>query len=40
MMITQAGTASGASGSAVRHIYESLYNIKPTAPPPGKPSSE
>ena len=40
MMISQAGTGSGASGTAVRHIYESLYNIKPTAPPPGKPSSE
>lgn len=28
MMITQAGTGSGASGTAVRRIYESLYNIK------------
>jgi penicillin-binding protein 2 len=33
MMISQAGTGSGASGEAVRHIYETLYNIKPAAPP-------
>jgi penicillin-binding protein 2 len=33
MMISQAGTGSGASGTAVRHIYEQLYNIKPPAPP-------
>ena len=32
MMISQAGTGSGASGTAVRHIYESLYNIKPAPP--------
>jgi penicillin-binding protein 2 len=32
MMISQAGTGSGASGTAVRHIYEQLYNIKPPAP--------
>jgi penicillin-binding protein 2 len=35
MMISQAGTGSGAGGDAVRKIYETLYNIKP-APPPGK----
>ncbi|WP_432948132.1 penicillin-binding protein 2 [Kribbella sp. CA-253562] len=35
MMISQAGTGSGASGTAVRHIYETLYNIKP-APPAAK----
>ncbi|MDX3004667.1 penicillin-binding protein 2 [Kribbella solani] len=35
MMISQAGTGSGAGGDAVRKIYETLYNIKPT-PPPGK----
>jgi penicillin-binding protein 2 len=33
MMISQAGTGSGASGTAVRHIYEQLYNIVPAAPP-------
>ncbi|MDX6292961.1 MAG: penicillin-binding protein 2 [Kribbellaceae bacterium] len=33
MMISQAGTGSGASGTAVRHIYEQLYNIKPPALP-------
>ncbi|GAB3829598.1 penicillin-binding protein 2 [Kribbella italica] len=33
MMISQAGTGSGASGTAVRHVYETLYNIKPAAPP-------
>jgi penicillin-binding protein 2 len=33
MMISQAGTGSGAAGTAVRHIYEQLYNIKPPAPP-------
>src|SRR5882757_6834612 len=27
MMISQAGSGSGASGTAVRHIYETLYNI-------------
>jgi penicillin-binding protein 2 len=32
MMISQAGTGSGASGTAVRHIYETLYNIKPAPP--------
>jgi penicillin-binding protein 2 len=36
MMISQAGTGSGASGTAVRHIYETLYNIKPPAPPAAK----
>lgn len=37
MMISQAGTGSGASGTAVRHIYETLYNIKPPViPPPAK----
>jgi penicillin-binding protein 2 len=36
MMISQAGTGSGASGTAVRHIYEALYNIKPAAPPAKK----
>ncbi|MFF0345986.1 penicillin-binding protein 2 [Kribbella sp. NPDC004875] len=35
MMISQAGTGSGAGGDAVRKIYETLYNIKP-APPPGQ----
>jgi penicillin-binding protein 2 len=35
MMISQAGTGSGASGTAVRRIYETLYNIKP-APPAAK----
>ena len=35
MMISQAGTGSGAGGDAVRKIYETLYNIKP-APPTGK----
>ncbi|TCO44986.1 penicillin-binding protein 2 [Kribbella antiqua] len=29
MMISQAGTGSGAGGTAVRKIYETLYNIKP-----------
>ncbi|ADB31378.1 penicillin-binding protein 2 [Kribbella flavida DSM 17836] len=33
MMISQAGTGSGASGTAVRRIYEALYNLKPAAPP-------
>ncbi|MEU0095031.1 penicillin-binding protein 2 [Kribbella sp. NPDC006257] len=32
MMISQAGSGSGASGTAVRHIYETLYNIKPAPP--------
>jgi penicillin-binding protein 2 len=36
MMISQAGTGSGASGTAVRHIYETLYNIKPPVVPPVK----
>jgi penicillin-binding protein 2 len=36
MMISQAGTGSGASGTAVRHIYEELYNIKPPAPATGQ----
>lgn len=35
MMISQAGTGSGAGGEAVRKIYETLYNIKPGTPPPG-----
>ncbi|MEU4602359.1 penicillin-binding protein 2 [Kribbella sp. NPDC023972] len=30
MMISQAGTGSGAGGEAVRKIYETLYNIQPT----------
>jgi penicillin-binding protein 2 len=34
MMLSQAGTGSGAGGDAVRKIYETLYNITP-APPPG-----
>ncbi|MFF0270179.1 penicillin-binding protein 2 [Kribbella sp. NPDC004536] len=37
MMISQAGTGSGAGGDAVRKIYETLYNIKPTPPAQGKP---
>jgi penicillin-binding protein 2 len=36
MMISQAGTGSGASGTAVRRIYETLYNIKPPVVPPAK----
>ncbi|MGY4771531.1 penicillin-binding protein 2 [Kribbella sp. CWNU-51] len=32
MMISQAGTGSGAGGDAVRKIYETLYNIKPVPP--------
>jgi penicillin-binding protein 2 len=36
MMLSQAGTGSGAGGTAVRHIYETLYNIKPAAPPAKK----
>ncbi|MDX6239101.1 MAG: penicillin-binding protein 2 [Kribbellaceae bacterium] len=36
MMISQAGTGSGASGTAVRHIYEQLYNIKPPLPKAGR----
>jgi penicillin-binding protein 2 len=28
MMISQAGTGSGASGTAVRHIWEHLYDVK------------
>jgi penicillin-binding protein 2 len=32
MMISQAGTGSGAGGDAVRKIYETLYNITPTPP--------
>lgn len=35
MMLSQAGTGSGAGGDAVRKIYETLYNIKP-APPAGQ----
>ncbi len=27
MMISQAGTGSGASGEAVRHIWEGLYGV-------------
>ena len=38
MMISQAGTGSGAGGDAVRKIYETLYNIKPA--PPGQPKPE
>ncbi|MGW6282383.1 penicillin-binding protein 2 [Kribbella sp. NPDC055071] len=34
MMLSQAGTGSGAGGDAVRKIYETLYNIKP--PPPAE----
>ncbi|MGW1344164.1 penicillin-binding protein 2 [Kribbella sp. NPDC002412] len=41
MMISQAGTGSGAGGDAVRKIYETLYNIKPTPPAEQqKPSNE
>ncbi|GAA1156106.1 penicillin-binding protein 2 [Kribbella jejuensis] len=36
MMISQAGTGSGAGGDAVRKIYETLYNIKPAPPAQGK----
>ncbi|GAB3929716.1 penicillin-binding protein 2 [Kribbella albertanoniae] len=36
MMLSQAGTGSGAGGEAVRKIYETLYDIKP-APPATKP---
>ncbi|GAA1677810.1 penicillin-binding protein 2 [Kribbella yunnanensis] len=32
MMLSQAGTGSGAGGEAVRKIYETLYDIKPTPP--------
>ncbi|MFG1626457.1 penicillin-binding protein 2 [Kribbella sp. NPDC049227] len=39
MMLSQAGTGSGAGGDAVRKIYETLYNIKP-APPAGKQDPE
>ncbi|NIK61137.1 penicillin-binding protein 2 [Kribbella shirazensis] len=39
MMISQAGTGSGAGGDAVRKIYETLYNVKP-APPPGPEKPE
>jgi penicillin-binding protein 2 len=35
MMLSQAGTGSGAGGDAVRKIYETLYNIK-SAPPAGQ----
>jgi penicillin-binding protein 2 len=35
-MLSQAGSGSGAGGTAVRHIYETLYNIKPPAPPAKK----
>jgi penicillin-binding protein 2 len=38
MMISQAGTGSGAGGTAVRKIYETLYNIKPAPPAEKKPS--
>ncbi len=40
MMISQAGTGSGAGGEAVRKIYETLYNIKPVPPAeqPKKPT--
>ncbi|MFI5728574.1 penicillin-binding protein 2 [Kribbella sp. NPDC051587] len=31
MMLSQSGTGSGAGGEAVRHIYETLYDIKPPA---------
>jgi penicillin-binding protein 2 len=40
MMISQAGTGSGASGTAVRNIYETLYNIKPPVTPPGKKADQ
>ncbi|MEV0803010.1 penicillin-binding protein 2 [Kribbella sp. NPDC050281] len=39
MMLSQAGTGSGAGGDAVRKIYETLYNIKP-APPAGQQTPE
>ena len=39
MMISQAGTGSGASGAAVRKIYEALYSIKPT-PPAEQPAAK
>ncbi|MFC9692241.1 penicillin-binding protein 2 [Kribbella sp. NPDC056951] len=32
MMLSQAGTGSGAGGEAVRKIYETLYDIKPAPP--------
>jgi penicillin-binding protein 2 len=32
MMISQGGSGSGGSGTAVRNIWETLYNIKPAAP--------
>ncbi|WP_405057192.1 penicillin-binding protein 2 [Kribbella sp. NBC_01505] len=37
MMLSQAGTGSGAGGEAVRKIYETLYDIKPPAPPATDP---
>jgi penicillin-binding protein 2 len=37
MMISQAGTGSGAGGDAVRKIYETLYNIQPAPPGQEKP---
>ena len=37
MMISQAGTGSGAGGDAVRKIYETLYDIKPAPPAQQKP---
>jgi penicillin-binding protein 2 len=40
MMISQAGTGSGASGTAVRRIYETLYNIKPPVTPPAKQAGQ
>ncbi|MEU8221258.1 penicillin-binding protein 2 [Kribbella sp. NPDC048915] len=39
MMLSQAGTGSGAGGDAVRKIYETLYNITP-APPAGQEKPE
>ncbi|MFK4086504.1 penicillin-binding protein 2 [Kribbella sp. NPDC020789] len=32
MMLSQAGTGSGAGGDAVRKIYETLYDVKPAPP--------
>lgn len=31
MMISQAGTGSGSSGEAVRHIWEALYGVNGTS---------
>ncbi|NEA37034.1 penicillin-binding protein 2 [Streptomyces sp. SID13031] len=40
MMLSQAGSGSGAGGTAVRHIYETLYNIKPPVTPPAKQNAQ